>query len=128
MDRVRHVGEAVAAVVAESRYIAEDAADLIEVEYEPLPVVTDPEEAIRSTGDAVLHPERGPNNIALQRTLTFGPVDEDFAKADVVVRRGDDVAARIREQFPDGLTWYGDPFVFEGTARSLETTPTAGLT
>ncbi len=33
-----------------------------------------------------------------------------------------------REQFPDGLTWYGDPFVFEGTARSLETTPTAGLT
>ena len=87
VDRVRHVGEAVAAVVAESRYIAEDAADLIEVEYEPLPVVTDPEEAIRSTGDAVLHPERGPNNIALQRTLTFGPVDEDFAKADVVVRR-----------------------------------------
>lgn len=33
-----------------------------------------------------------------------------------------------REQFPDGLTWYGDPFVFAGTARSLETTPSKGLT
>ena len=86
-DRVRHVGEAVAAVVAESRYIAEDAIDLIEVEYEPLPVVVDPEQAITSSGDAVLHPERGPNNIALQRTLTFGTVDEDFAAADRVIRR-----------------------------------------
>jgi len=86
-DRVRHVGEAVAAVVAESRYIAEDALDLIEVEYEPLPVVIDPEEALTSSGDAVLHPDRGDTNIALQRTLTFGPVDDDFAAADVVVRR-----------------------------------------
>lgn len=86
-DRVRHVGEAVAAVVAESRYLAEDALDLIEVEYEPLPVVVDPEQAITSTGDAVLHPERGDTNIALQRTLTFGPVDDDFAAADVIVRR-----------------------------------------
>lgn len=32
-----------------------------------------------------------------------------------------------REQFPDGLTWYGDPFVYQGTARSLETTSSAGL-
>ena len=86
-DRVRHVGEAVAAVVAESRYIAEDAIDLIEVEYEPLPAVVDPEDALTSSGDAVLHPERGPNNIALQRTLTFGPVEEDFAAADRVIRR-----------------------------------------
>ncbi|MCZ7567117.1 MAG: xanthine dehydrogenase family protein molybdopterin-binding subunit [Ardenticatenaceae bacterium] len=87
VDRVRHVGEAVAAVVAEDRYIAEDALDLIDVEYEPLPVVIDPEEAIKSTGDAVLHPDRGSTNVALDRTLTFGPVDEDFAAADVVVRR-----------------------------------------
>ena len=86
-DRVRHVGETVAAVVAESRYIAEDAIDLIEVEYEPLPAVVDPEDALTSSGDAVLHPERGPNNIALQRTLTFGPVEEDFAAADRVIRR-----------------------------------------
>ena len=86
-DRVRHVGEAVAAVVAESRYIAEDAIDLIDVEYELLPAVVDPEDAITSSGDAVLHPERGPNNIALQRTLGFGDVEGDFAAADRVIRR-----------------------------------------
>ena len=86
-DRVRHVGETVAAVVAESRYIAEDAIDLIDVEYELLPAVVDPEDAITSTGDAVLHPERGPNNIALQRTLGFGDVEGDFAAADRVIRR-----------------------------------------
>ena len=49
-DRVRHVGEAVAAVAAEDRYIAEDACDLIEVVYEPLPPVVDPEEALTSDG------------------------------------------------------------------------------
>jgi CO/xanthine dehydrogenase Mo-binding subunit len=68
-DRVRYVGEPVAAVVAESRYIAEDAIDLIEVEYEKLPAVVDPREAITSTGDAVLHPERGTTNVAIHRTL-----------------------------------------------------------
>src|SRR4029079_15769341 len=44
---VRWVGEAVAAVIAESRYQAEDAADAVVVEYDPLPSVTDPEEAMR---------------------------------------------------------------------------------
>ncbi len=87
VDRVRHVGEAVAAVVAETRYIAEDACDLIEVEYEDLPVVVDPEAAMKSTGDAVLHPDRGPSNIAHRHTYKFGAVDEDFAKADLVVKR-----------------------------------------
>ncbi|SVE20616.1 uncharacterized protein METZ01_LOCUS473470, partial [marine metagenome] len=48
-DKVRHVGEAVVAVVAETRYIAEDACDLVEVEYEPLPAVVDLEEARNST-------------------------------------------------------------------------------
>lgn len=87
VDRVRHVGEAVAAVVAENRYVAEDACELIEVEYEDLPVVTDPEVAMMSSGAAVLHPERGPNNIAQRRTFKFGPVEDDFAQADLVVKR-----------------------------------------
>ncbi len=87
VDRVRHVGETVAAVVAESRYIAEDACDLIEVEYEDLPVVIDPEAAMKSSGDAVLHPERGPTNVAHRHTYAFGAVKDDFAKADVVVKR-----------------------------------------
>jgi len=86
-DRVRHVGEPVAAVVADSRYIAEDAIDLIEVKYEELPPVVDPRDAINSTGDAVLHPERGKNNVAMHRVLKFGPLEEDFAKADHIVKR-----------------------------------------
>jgi CO/xanthine dehydrogenase Mo-binding subunit len=87
IDKVRHVGEAVAAVVAVDRYVAEDAVDLIEVEYEPLPVTTDPEAAMTATGDAVIHPDRGPTNCVFDSTFNFGTVDEDFAKADVVVRR-----------------------------------------
>jgi CO/xanthine dehydrogenase Mo-binding subunit len=86
-EKVRHVGEAVVAVAAETRYIAEDACDLVEVEYEPLPAVVDLEEALSSTGDAVLHPYRGDTNVALARTFTFGPVEEDFAKADRVIER-----------------------------------------
>ena len=87
VDKVRHVGEAVVAVVAESRYIAEDALDLIEVDYQELPVVSDLEAAIEARGDAVLHPDRGDTNVAIDRTYTFGPVDDDFARADLVVRR-----------------------------------------
>ncbi len=87
LDRVRHVGEPVAIVAAESRYIAEDALELIEVEYEELPAVVDPEAAIKATGDAVLHPERGPSNVAMHRKFSFGPLDQDFASAAVVIRR-----------------------------------------
>jgi CO/xanthine dehydrogenase Mo-binding subunit len=87
VDRVRHVGEAVVAVVAEDRYIAEDAIDLIEVEYELLPVTVDPEAAVTASGDAVIHPERGKTNCVYDQDFKFGPVDEDFAKADVIVKR-----------------------------------------
>jgi len=87
VDRVRHVGEPVAAVVAESRYIAEDALELIDVTWEPLPVMADPEAAARATGDGVLHPDRGDTNIAFRRSFDFGPVDEDFAQADHIIRR-----------------------------------------
>jgi CO/xanthine dehydrogenase Mo-binding subunit len=87
IDRVRHVGETVAAVVAESRYIAEDALDLIEVDYEELPVAADVEEAALMSGDGVLHPYRGDTNIAMDKTYTFGPVNDDFAQADLVIKR-----------------------------------------
>ena len=87
VDRVRHVGEAVAVAVAESRYIAEDALERISVEYEDLPTVVDPEQAIRSTGDAVLHPGRGSSNVAMQRHFAFGNAKEDFAKAARIIKR-----------------------------------------
>lgn len=87
VGRVRHVGETVAAVVAETRYIAEDACELIEVEYEPLPVIATTEQAMNATGDGILHPDFEGGNIAFQDSFDFGPVEEDFAAADVVVHR-----------------------------------------
>lgn len=87
LGKVRHVGEPVAFVVAESRYIAEDALGLIDVAFEELPVVSDMRKAVEATGDAVLHPERGPNNVAEHRVYTFGSVDEEFAAAKTIVRR-----------------------------------------
>jgi CO/xanthine dehydrogenase Mo-binding subunit len=79
IEKVRHYGEAVAAVIAEDRYVAEDACDLIEVEYEPLPVVLDPFEA--QAADAPLVHEKLGTNVAYERTFTFGEVDEAFARA-----------------------------------------------
>jgi CO/xanthine dehydrogenase Mo-binding subunit len=87
IHRVRHVGEAVAVAVAESRYVAEDALERIDVQYEDLPTVGDPQQAIRSTGDAVLHPGRGPSNVAMQRHFSFGNAQEDFAKAAKIIKR-----------------------------------------
>jgi carbon-monoxide dehydrogenase large subunit len=84
LDKVRYVGEGVVAVVAESRYIAEDAAVLVEVEYEPLPPVVDPEAALEPDSPLV-HEPLG-SNLAYERTFTFGEVERDFAEADVVVK------------------------------------------
>ena len=56
---VRFVGDPVALVVAESRYVAEDAAELVEVEYEPLDPIVDP--AVARTSDDLVHPELGSN-------------------------------------------------------------------
>src|SRR5437763_7306227 len=78
-EKVRHYGEAVAAVVAENRYIAEDACDLIEVEYEQLPVVLDPIEA-RKEGATLVHEALG-TNVAYERTFSFGEVEQAFADA-----------------------------------------------
>jgi CO/xanthine dehydrogenase Mo-binding subunit len=87
VDRVRHAGEVVVAVVAEDRYIAEDALELIEVEYEPLPVNVDIEESLKATGAAVIHHEARESNCALDQSFTFGTVKEDFARADRIVKR-----------------------------------------
>src|SRR5580693_10030652 len=62
LDRVYYVGHPVAVVVASDRYIARDAADLVEVDYEPLPTVTDVEKAL-APGAAAVHPE-WPDNTA----------------------------------------------------------------
>jgi 2-furoyl-CoA dehydrogenase large subunit len=79
-DRVRYAGEWVAAVVADSRALAEDAAELVEVEYEPLPHVTDPEQAMANDSPLV-HPAHG-SNVILHRNFVWGPVEDEFARAE----------------------------------------------
>ncbi|MFT5695970.1 MAG: CO/xanthine dehydrogenase Mo-binding subunit [Myxococcota bacterium] len=81
--KVRFVGEPVAAVAATSRYIAEDALELIDVDYEPLEVVSDPFKAVQDDSPRVF--EENGNNIMLQRTFTWGEVDAAFAEADHVI-------------------------------------------
>ena len=78
-DRVRYVGEPVAMVVAIDRYVAEDAVDLIRVEYETMPAVVDPMEAL-APGAEVLHPSLGGNLIS-ERSFRYGDPDVAFAEA-----------------------------------------------
>src|ERR1700754_866179 len=59
-DEVHHVGDIVAAVVADTRFAAEDAAELVEVEYDPLPAVTTPRDAV-APGAPLVHPQFGSN-------------------------------------------------------------------
>ncbi len=82
-DRVRYVGDRVAAVVAETEAIAAKARDLIEVEYEDLPVVFDVEDAVRPNAP-VLHPDVG-SNVFGHHKLYNGDVEAGFAQADVIV-------------------------------------------
>ena len=83
-DVVRYMGDGVAVVVAENRYQAEDALELITVDYQPLPAVVNPEEAFQS-GAPQLH-EEAPNNQAFHWVAAGGDVDAAFASAEVVVR------------------------------------------
>jgi len=79
-DTVRWAGQPVAAVAASSEDIAEQALELIDVEYEELPTVFDPEEAMKD-GAPQLH-ESAPNNIAKAPSFTFGDLDTGFEDAD----------------------------------------------
>ena len=83
-DKVRYVGDAVAVVVAESRYQAEDALEHIDVDYEPLDATINPK-ASTQDGAPQVHDD-APNNIAFKWTVAGGEIDEAFEKADVVVR------------------------------------------
>ncbi len=84
VDKVRHVGEVVALVAAEDRYLAEDAAELIEVEYEPLPAVVEPLAALEPDAP-VLHEDAG-SNLVHQRNFAYGDPAAAFAAAAHVVR------------------------------------------
>lgn len=89
VDRARYVGEPVAALVAEDRYLAEDAAALADVSYEPLAPVVGIDDSLAANAP-VLH-ESMDSNIVSHRVLSYGDPDRAFADADVVVS--------------DSLTW-----------------------
>lgn len=84
VDRVRFAGEPVALVVAENRYLAEDAAELVRIEYAPRAAVIDPLEACRKSSP-LLHEEAKTNEISV-RTFHYGDTKSAFERADKVVK------------------------------------------
>lgn len=106
-DRVRFVGEPVAAVLSEELYQGEDAADLVDVDYDPLPVVTDPLVAVND--ETLLFPEAGTNTAA---TYNDDAPDADyFAGCEVVVTRdivNQRLAAAPLETRAASAFWEGD--------------------
>jgi carbon-monoxide dehydrogenase large subunit len=85
VDKVCYVGEGVAAVVAEDRYGARDALDLIQVEYEALPAITDPEKAL-TPESPVIHSE-WTDNMAFRWEHKQGDVDKAFKQAHRIVKQ-----------------------------------------
>src|SRR5690349_23225572 len=83
VDHVRHVGDPVAAVVAREELTAFEALDLIDVDYEILPTIADPEEAL-ATPEPRIHEYGEEGNIHKQVALEFGNVEQGFAEADEI--------------------------------------------
>ncbi len=113
---VRFVGETVVMIVATDRYVAEDAAELVAVEYEPLPVVVDLEAAV-ADGSALVHDDI-PGNVACRHAQVSGDPDQAFAQADVIIRErivversagmpleGRGVVARYDARLDDLVVW-----------------------
>ncbi|MDT3698669.1 MAG: xanthine dehydrogenase family protein molybdopterin-binding subunit [Thermincola sp.] len=86
VGKVRFYGEGVAAVAALDEETAEAALDLIEVEYEPLPVLLDPFDSIARAGEVQIH-EDSPKNILHEGEQAYGNVDEAFAECTFVLER-----------------------------------------
>ncbi|MHB1119162.1 MAG: xanthine dehydrogenase family protein molybdopterin-binding subunit, partial [Bellilinea sp.] len=82
-DRVRFAGDQVALVVAETEEIAAEALELIKVEYQDLPIITDPRVALQAD-QPLLHPDHG-SNVFIKYRIRKGDVDSAFAGADVIV-------------------------------------------
>jgi carbon-monoxide dehydrogenase large subunit len=109
LDRVRHVGDPVAMVVGETRALAEDAADLVRVDYEPLPAVTDTAAAAEPGAPAVW--DECPDNVSnLYPSGDAAATTAAFARAHRVVRRRY-VITRVHAQFmePRGALGVWDP-------------------
>ena len=112
-DRVYFIGHPVAVVVATDRYIAADALDRIEVDYDPLPAVTDPEKAL-AQGAPTVHPE-WPDNVAFTYHQEGGDPEKAFKEAEVVVKQ------RITSQrlIPTAMETRGVVAEYRGAERNL---------
>ncbi len=97
LDRVRYVGEPVAVVVAEDAYVAADAVEAVEVDYEPLDTVVDPEAALEK-GAPLVHPDFGTNR-AFSWSVSGGDVEGAFASATKVV----ELQAKIQRLVPNAM-------------------------
>jgi aerobic carbon-monoxide dehydrogenase large subunit len=84
-DTVRHVGEAVAAVLTEEAYQGEDAAELVDVDYDPLDVVVDMVQALKD--EVILFPEAGTNSVTAMHLNKDAAPEDLFADCEVVVTR-----------------------------------------
>jgi carbon-monoxide dehydrogenase large subunit len=84
-DEVKHVGDPVALVIGDDRYAVVDAVEDVVVEYDPLPVVTDPEKALEP-GSPLVHERFGTNKVC-EWSLGGGDLEAGFAEADVIVER-----------------------------------------
>ena len=85
VDKVRHVGEPIAVVAAESRYLAEDALNAIVVDYEPLPAIVDLEKALEPDS-ALVHEDVG-SNVAAHVTQEKGDYEDAQKEADLIIKR-----------------------------------------
>jgi CO/xanthine dehydrogenase Mo-binding subunit len=93
VDKVNHYGEAIAAIVAESPECAEDALEKIEIEYKPLPVISDPLTAMTRTSIKI-H-EKG--NIFRHFKILKGKIEEGFRQSEIVIEN------TFRTQLQDGM-------------------------
>ena len=84
-DEVKHVGDPVALVIGDDRYGVVDATEAVVVEYDPLPVVTDPEKALEE-GSPLVHQQFGTNKVC-DWSLGGGDLEAGFAEADVIIER-----------------------------------------
>jgi len=111
-QQVRYVGEPVVGIAAVDRATAEDAADLIRVEYDPLPPVLDPEEALQADAPVVF--EEVGSNILWHSTFPYGDVEGAFAQADTVV----DERVTIHRYASTPLETFGVMAQFEPATQS----------
>lgn len=121
-DKVRYVGEPVAAVAATSRYVAEDAVELIAVDYDPLPPAVDGLQAIQPDSPRLF--EQHANNIMFQKVFTWGDVEQAFRDADHVFTekfRWHRVGANPMETFGVIVEW--DPVEGSVTCRGTFQSP-----